>query len=209
MSANNIIIIYYTKYGDFMAFDSNERKRFLPVRKSAIAKEEKEKKEEFSFDIEEDKESSLPEEELKRYLAIMKALQNYYQHAHWISKGDPFYGDHLLFERLYNSLFQEIDSLAEKMVGLGGDHFVCIKAVMSITSKILEHVPEMTENTLGYELAQSGLKMEKLFLAYTKKIYSKMKEDKSITLGFDDLLMSFYNSHEGNVYLLKQRVKTS
>lgn len=163
--------------------------------------------EDFSFQFDEDSGADLPEMDLKKYLALMKALQNYYQHAHWISKGEPYYGDHLLFERLYGSLGGQIDGLAEKMVGLGGDHFVCVKTVMGMTAKILSHVSEMDENTLGYELAQSSLKLEKMFLACTKNIYNKMKEDGSLTLGFDDMLMSLYNDHEGNVYLLRQRVK--
>jgi len=149
----------------------------------------------------------LPDVELRKYLALMKALQNYYQHAHWISKGESYYGDHLLFERLYGDLGKQIDSLAEKMVGLGGDSFVCVKTVMAMTAKILSHVPDMDENMLGYELAETGLKLEMSFLNCTEGLYNKMKEDGSITLGFDDLLMSLYNEHEGNVYLLKQRIK--
>lgn len=163
--------------------------------------------EDFSIQFDADEHSPLPELELKKYLALMKALQNYYQHAHWISKGEPYYADHLLFERLYGTLGSQIDSLAEKMVGVGGDHFVCVKTVMGMTSKILSHVPEMDQSTLGYEMVQVSLKLEKMFLSYTKKLYTKMKEDGSLTLGFDDMLMSLYNDHEGNVYLLGQRIK--
>ncbi len=177
------------------------------MRKRA-AETHNEEDEDFSFNIGDDEYSQLPETDLKKYLSLMKALQNYYQHAHWISKGEPYYGDHLLFEKLYGSLGEQIDALAEKMVGLGGDHFVCIKTIMSMTAKILSHLPFMDENTLGYELAESGLKLEKMFLACTKNLYNKMKEDGSLTLGFDDMLMSLYNEHEGNVYLLKQRIKT-
>jgi starvation-inducible DNA-binding protein len=176
------------------------------MRKRA-AETHNEEDEDFSFNIGDDEYSQLPEAELKKYLALMKALQNYYQHAHWISKGEPYYADHLLFERLYGSLNEQIDTLAEKMVGVGGDHFVCVKTVMAITSKILSHIPEMDRNTLGYEMVQTSLKLEKMFLSYTKKLYTKMKEDGSLTLGFDDMLMSLYNDHEGNVYLLGQRIK--
>ncbi len=176
--------------------------------KKRAAETHSEEDEDFSFNIGDEEDSNLPETDLKKYLSLMKALQNYYQHAHWISKGEPYYGDHLLFEKLYGSLGEQIDALAEKMVGLGGDHFVCIKTIMSMTAKILSHLPFMDENTLGYELAESGLKLEKMFLACTKNLYNKMKEDGSLTLGFDDMLMSLYNEHEGNVYLLKQRIKT-
>jgi DNA-binding ferritin-like protein len=181
----------------------------MSLNKFAISnyKSHMEEDDQFSFDISDNEYTKLPEADLKKYLALMKALQTYYQHAHWVSKGEPYYGDHLLFERLYGTLGEEIDSLAEKMVGLGGDHFVCVKTIMAIVSKILDHVPEMNDNTLGYELAQSSLKMENLFLAYTKKLYTNMKEEGSLTLGFDDMLMALYNSHEGNLYLLKQRVK--
>ena len=167
----------------------------------------KEEDEDFSFNIGDDEYSPLPEADLKKYLALMKAIQNYYQHAHWISKGEPYYADHLLFERLYGSLNEQIDTLAEKMVGVGGDHFVCVKTVMGITAKILSHVPEMDRNTLGYEMVQTAIKLEKMFLVYTKNLYTKMKEDGSLTLGFDDMLMSLYNEHEGNAYLLGQRIK--
>jgi DNA-binding ferritin-like protein len=175
------------------------------MRKFAQIKHEED--EDFSFNIGDEQYSALPELDLKKYLALMKALQNYYQHAHWISKGEPYYGDHLLFERLYGTLGSQIDVLAEKMVGVGGDHFVCVKTVMGMTSKILSHVPEMDQHTLGYEMVQVSLKLEKMFLSYTKNLYNKMKEDGSLTLGFDDMLMSLYNDHEGNIYLLGQRIK--
>jgi hypothetical protein len=175
--------------------------------KNALSRQEDFDNDDLSFDFDIENESPLPEVELKKYLALMKAIQNYYQHAHWISKGEPYYGDHLLFERLYGSMNGQIDSLAEKMVGLGGDHFVCVKTVMSMTAKILSHLPFMDENTLGYELAKSAIKLEKMFLACTKNLYKKMKDDGSLTLGFDDMLMSLHNEHESNVYLLGQRIK--
>ncbi len=166
-----------------------------------------EEAETISLESEDDSPKDLPEVEFKKYLGLMKALQAFYQHAHWIAKGEPYYGDHLLFERLYSSLNGQVDAMGEKMVGLGGDHFVCVKAITNITSKILEHVPDMDENTLGYELVKEALKLENTFLAYTTKLYKKLKEDNSITLGLDDMLMSLCNEHESNVYLLKQRIK--
>jgi starvation-inducible DNA-binding protein len=167
-------------------------------------------KEDEDIDLDTDEEVSyekLPEAEMKKYLSLLKALQAYYQHAHWISKGEPFYGDHLLFERLYGTVNEQIDSLAEKMVALGGDHYVCVRTVMKMTSEVLQKIPEMGEDTLGLELAQSALKLEKMFLSSTKNLYNKLKEDEALTLGLDDMLMSFYNEHEGNVYLLTQRTK--
>ena len=42
-----------------------------------------------------------------------------YQNLHWLSRGDSFYGDHLLFQRLYEKLGDESDQIAERAIGLG------------------------------------------------------------------------------------------
>jgi hypothetical protein len=52
-----------------------------------------------------------------------------------------------------------------------------------------------------------GLKLEVGFLKFSEKMYDTMKEDESITLGLDDMIMSNFNKHEDTLYLLKQRVK--
>jgi DNA-binding ferritin-like protein len=48
---------------------------------------------------------------------------------HWQAKGQPFYGDHLLFERLYKARVEQIDSLAEVIAGhFGADKLEPMKA---------------------------------------------------------------------------------
>ena len=55
-------------------------------------------------------------------LACLRAMSFSYQTSHWQAQGATFYEDHLLFERLYGSVTEEIDALAEKLVGyLGSD----------------------------------------------------------------------------------------
>ena len=55
------------------------------------------------------------------YIATLKAIALIHQHSHWTTKGAPFYGDHLLFERLYNSALKDLDLAAEKFMGLFGE----------------------------------------------------------------------------------------
>lgn len=160
------------------------------------------------FDLEDEKD---PEEKIdlgpiQFYLALMKALEVYYKHAHWVSKGESFYGDHLFFERLYESMGDQIDTLGEKMVGACGDSAVSAKTIVGMMSEILDKTPDMSDNILGLELVTEALKLEKLFLSKTASLYSYMKEKESLTLGWDDMLMSIANEHESNVYLLSQRI---
>jgi len=161
------------------------------------------------FDLEDevDTEVKLDVEPVQTYLAVMKALQIYYQHAHWISKGESFYGDHLLYSKLYESMAEQIDTLGEKIVGAFGDSAVSAKVIVNMMSEILDKTSDMSDDTLGLELATDALKLENLFLEQTRGLYSSMKEEGSLSLGWDDMLMSLANEHESNVYLIGQRTK--
>ena len=55
-----------------------------------------------------------------KYISIYITLQTIYKNFHWLTHGTAYYADHLLFERLYNSITEEIDYLVEKMVSLYG-----------------------------------------------------------------------------------------
>lgn len=161
----------------------------------------------FDLENEEDPEQKADLAPIQEYLAIMKALATYYQHAHWISKGEPFYGDHLLFGRLYESMGDQIDGFGEKMVGMFGDASVSANVIVALMCDILEGTSDMSDNTLGLELTTEALKLEKLFLDKTKTLYKDMKEAGSLSLGLDDMLMSLANEHESATYLLGQRIK--
>ena len=89
-------------------------------------------------------EKELDKVECKKYLAFLKALKEYYQYCHWVSKGDPYYGDHLLFERLYNEVSGQIDSAAEKFIGLGDESIVFAPEVSRMVTHILSSIKEIS-----------------------------------------------------------------
>ena len=61
--------------------------------------------------------------------ASLRAAHHLYWTLHWQAKGQPFYGDHLLFERLYKGRLEEIDDLAELIAGhFGADKLEPMKA---------------------------------------------------------------------------------
>ena len=146
-------------------------------------------------------------ETLTKYLGLLRALETYYHHAHWITKGDTYYGDHLLFERLYGETKSQVDGLAEKMVGVFGEESVSIHKITEVVMKVISSAPKMDSKITGFELAKYALGLEKIFLQMTEGLYQKMKRDGTMTMGFDDLLMELYSNHEGSIYLLQQRTK--
>ena len=156
------------------------------------------------------KKISVPSEPLKKYLACMRTVHLYHQHAHWVSKGVPYYGDHLLFERLYDNLTNEIDSFAERAVGLTDDDVACPITVTGMAFKNLKSLlPDFNPSGHPDDTVRGALRIERYFLKTTNELYDTLKESDKITLGLDDLLMELYSAHEANIYLLQQRLKGS
>lgn len=71
------------------------------------------------------------------YVATLKALALIHQHNHWTTKGEMFYGDHLLFERLYNSTLENLDLAAEKFIGVFSDECLNYDLQTELLHKVL------------------------------------------------------------------------
>ena len=124
-----------------------------------------------------------------------------HQTGHWRVGGKTYYGDHQLLERLYNSVGEEIDQLAEKMVEKYGEDSVDLHGQIDHMHTVIKGIAKISCN---FRRAQAAEKMlQKLF----KISYDKLKEADELSLGMDDFLMASANNHETNCYLLGQRLK--
>lgn len=141
---------------------------------------------------------------LQQVLAALRALRWSYHTKHWMVSGGHFYGDHLLFERLYDgkpSLDDAADSLAEKMVAIFGPAAVCSRAIWPLSGAFLDR--GMAANDCPY---RQSLAMEAELQSRLSKTYATLKAKKALSLGMDDLLMSLANEREQAIYLLQQRL---
>ena len=134
-----------------------------------------------------------------RYLAIV------HQTHHWTTKGDPFYGDHLLFEKLYNVVAEEIDGLAEKTVGLGSIDNVNLQLQVSQLARMVQTYGTSSTLPQASDLARRSLIAEVGFLRCVDHCVCSMKEQGLLTRGLDNFLAGVQDVHEGHCYLLKQR----
>lgn len=137
------------------------------------------------------------------YVATLRALYLKHQQCHWVSKGETFYGDHLLFERLYKKAAEDSDAAAEKFIGLLGEEAVDYTEQNTCLSKLLTKYGEYN----GERLAMLALKLEKDFLGFSKQIYLEFEKADQMTQGLDDLILSIASSHEEACYLLQQKLK--
>jgi DNA-binding ferritin-like protein len=136
------------------------------------------------------------------YVASLKAIALIHQHQHWTTKGEAFYGDHLLFERLYNSALEDLDLAAEKFIGLFGD--ACLDYDMQ--TDLLHKVLVKYKNLEGSPV-QMSLTVEKEFLQFSKEAYHAFEDNDKLTLGLDDAIMAIASKREEAVYLLQQTLK--
>lgn len=147
-----------------------------------------------------------PYPQLSVVLVYLKYLSAVHQNHHWTCMGDPYYGDHLLFERLYGDIPGEIDSIAEKAIGLGSTANVDLQLVHSQLLKLIAGAGSATMIPQSSDLAKKSLMAEMNFLAVMKHLCDSLNECGLMTHGLDNLLAGIEDKHEGHVYLLKQRI---
>lgn len=135
------------------------------------------------------------------YIATLKAMALIHQHSHWTTRGEPFYGDHLLFERLYNSALKDLDLAAEKFMGLFGDDVLNYNLQADLIHKVL-----LKYDSLEGSPAQMSLAVEKEFLKFSRDAYDCFEREGRLSLGLDDMVMAIASSREESVYLLQQKL---
>lgn len=146
-----------------------------------------------------------PYAQLSVLLVHMRFLVMVHQTHHWQAKGDAFYGDHLLFERLYNAVTTEIDAIAEKSIGLGGNDNVNLPLQVQQLGQLAKEYGMASTVPQTTELAKRSLAAEVCFLRCVSHMVNSLKESGLLTRGLDNMLAGIEDTHEGHVYLLKQR----
>ena len=143
--------------------------------------------------------SDLPadaEAPMQNLLSVMVAQQWEYHVLHWLAQGDDFYGDHLLFERLYYATLDGIDQLAETAITYFGTDFVLPDETLSDAA---DYVDDW--GTEGYS---SGLSSEGDFEDAINAVYDAVGGVEQCPPGLDSFLGGMLERHRSHVYLLRQ-----
>lgn len=150
--------------------------------------------------------SSVSYPQLSVILVHLKFLAMVHQNHHWTAKGDSFYGDHLLFDRLYQTVHEEIDSIAEKAIGMGSPNNVNLQLQTNQVMRLVKNYGMTQTIPQACELSKRSLSAELNFLCVCKCLVESMKEMGILTRGLDNLIAGIEDKHESHVYLLKQRI---
>jgi DNA-binding ferritin-like protein len=136
------------------------------------------------------------------YVATLKSLALIHQNGHFTTKGKFFYGEHLLFERIYNSALENLDLAAEKFMGLLDDQWLDYELQIQFLTKVLLKYKNLEGSPVEMSLAA-----EKDFLKLSKEVYNTFEKEGKLTLGTDDAIMAIASKREEAVYLLQQTLK--
>lgn len=148
----------------------------------------------------------IPYSQLSVVLVHLKYLAALHQNNHWTAMGDPYYGDHLLFQRLYECSVAEVDTVAEKAIGLGCTSNVDLHLMHSQLVKLITGDQGASTIPQSSDLAKKSLMAELNFLKVVKQVIVSLEETGLMTPGLSNMLEGIGDKHEGHVYLLKQRV---
>jgi starvation-inducible DNA-binding protein len=166
---------------------------------------------EAGFDVEDakkaiDKIKKGPEEKFIQTLCALRAASELAQHAHWNVKGQSFYEDHLLFQRIYRNIEGDIDMLAEKFAGLFQLPIPAVACSEAVSVYLKKWSPQDGE-TKAEELFKFVKVAEEDLLSLIKELSDELDGSPFKTLGFDDLIGGIASRQEENLYLINQRFR--
>lgn len=154
-----------------------------------------------------------PAAEVAVLLVWLRAAAHVHQTHHWQTRGQAYYADHQLFDRLYNETLPMIDSVAERAVGLdpnAGHLLVAPLLQAGQMTRVIAALYNMETPAAGaerYPLISLGL--VKNIIAVVGILRGRMEAEGRLSLGTDNLLQDLADKHESFVYLLQQRTKTA
>lgn len=145
--------------------------------------------------------------ELAGLVAYLRGLAMVHQTHHWQTRGDTYYGDHLLFERLYGNVSGEIDGVAEKAVGTG-QHLLVQPLLqtkhLEWVMKYLYRGAPPNPDPLGY--VAISLRAELCLMVFLQLAYARLQASGDLSFGIDNMLQGIADKHEESLYLLRQRM---
>jgi DNA-binding ferritin-like protein len=137
---------------------------------------------------------------MKNVVAVLFASKWIHWENHWKSKGANYYGDHLLYQRMYEKVDDQVDGLMEKWMVMG--NVPDMTQIMGHAQKMLAY--SKTKATTPEAVSLSA---ERMVLKAIQVAFENLEESGELSLGLNDFLASLHSPHEENVYLLTQRNK--
>lgn len=144
----------------------------------------------------------------------LRALHMLHQTMHWAASGPQFYSDHLLHQRIYEGIAEEIDAVGERMILEEGlpDGWSLVGSADNVAGMVEDYdgwnmdgrpVAVLAEQELLAYLAimRNGIESS-VWDSTTNSIVDRITP---LSQGLENLLSGIADKHETYLYLLRQR----
>lgn len=131
--------------------------------------------------------------------AAVRAEHQLFWTYHWRSKGAPYYGDHLLWQRLYEARVPEIDRMAEVIMAVGGPNYVDPLRSWVAVREIIDGSEQRGSNDAARGVALVADTLNRIDAA------NEALGGAANTLAINNVLAGFADKHLEALYLLRQR----
>jgi len=147
--------------------------------------------------------------ELAAVLVFVKCVAHIHQTHHWQARGADFYGDHQMFERVYESISDQVDKIAEKTVGAGGASLVEMTRIARLVATVTEwmraiYCSGVSALQSDSDLVRLSLAAEECLVGATNYAIMKMESAGTLTPGIDNMLSQMIDDRESASYLLRR-----
>ena len=119
---------------------------------------------------------------------------------HWRAKGQEAYGDHLLYQRLYEARVPELDRLAEVVAAVGGAHVLDPVRGIDAIRPLVAQVEALDQPDAGKAIVAAQTVLGALGAA------SQAAQGTPYALASDNAVGGIADAHLEAVYLLQQRL---
>ncbi len=131
------------------------------------------------------------------FVAMLRVAYDIHQTNHWLFKGPAGYGHHKLYQRIYESALEDLDSCAEKFIGALGDESVSYIVQKELTHKIgLKY-----KDKSGLE---QSLAVEKDMVNFIETAYQCFEDNGKLTQGIANMIGNVSDARETAIYLLQR-----
>jgi DNA-binding ferritin-like protein len=121
---------------------------------------------------------------------------------HWRAKGTGYYGDHLLYQRLYEARQAELDRMAEVTAAVGGADVLKPVAGLANAQRIAAQIESQPVSDVEKALMAAQTTMEAM------NHVSQAVKGTPYALAIDNAVGGIADAHLEAVYLLQQRLSS-
>lgn len=129
--------------------------------------------------------------QIANWSVLYTKLHNY----HWYVKGEQFFTLHVKFEELYNEAGLHVDTIAERLLSIGGEPVATMKETLEISS-----ISEASGSESSQEMVQTIINDFSIIIGQLKEGMSIADELNDQTTG--DMLLAIRSGLEKHVWML-------